>query len=140
MSIRVFLLLVVTAVLWGSTSIIEKPALRTTDPLLAVTIRSIFITAILAAICTLYGKWTELFKTSASDTLSFCLSGLMAGLLGMFTYYLALRAVPASKAVPIAASYPLVAAVLGAIFLGESLTPVRIIGTLMIIIGVSLVK
>jgi transporter family protein len=58
----------------------------------------------------------------------------------MLTYFYALQAAPASRAVPIAASYPLVAALLGIAFLGESLTLSKLAGTVLIIAGVWLVK
>lgn len=140
MPLQVFLLLIVTAILWGITPVVEKVALKSTDPLTGLVIRSIFVAFVLLIICSVTGKWSQVMNTSARDKIFFCLSGLMAGLLGMLTYYFALKISPASKAVPIAATYPLVAAILGVIFLGENVTLLRIIGTVFIIAGVWLVK
>ncbi|MBN2406260.1 MAG: EamA family transporter [Elusimicrobia bacterium] len=140
MTLSVIILLLITALLWGSTPVIEKVALQTTDPLVGLTIRSVFIAAILALVCAVSGKWPAVFSTPLRDKFFFGLSGFMAGLLGMFTYYLALRVSPSSRVVPIAAAYPLFAAVLGAIFLREEVTLVRVLGTVFIVAGVWLVK
>lgn len=140
MSSHAFLLLLITALLWGGTPILEKAALKITDPVTGIFIRSAFITFIMLIICLLTGKWQTVLNTPLKAKMLFCLSGLMAGLLGMFTYYHALRISPVSKAVPIAAAYPLVAAVLGVIFLGEQITLFRVLGVAFIIFGVWLVK
>ncbi len=140
MSTQVFILLIITIMLWGSTPVIEKMALQTTDPFIGLVIRSLFVAFILIIVCLVSGKWSEVLDTPLKDKVLFSFSGLLAGLLGMYTYFLALKIIPVSKAVPIAASYPLVAAILGVVILGESVTLLRVMGTLFIIIGVWLVK
>ena len=58
----------------------------------------------------------------------------------MWTYFGALKLDETSKIVPIAAIYPLVTAVLSILILKEGVTLFRLIGTLLIIIGVWLVR
>jgi transporter family protein len=58
----------------------------------------------------------------------------------MWTYYTALKLEATSRIVPIAASYPLVTAILSALILGEGLTVPRLIGTGLIVSGIWLVK
>ena len=140
MTLRVFTLLIVTAILWGTSPIIEKSALDGADPLVGVTIRSLAISVVLIIIMLLSGRMHDVINNPMKNTVLFCVSGLIAGLFGMLTYFHALRLAPASKAVPIAGAYPLVAAILGAIILGENVTVFRIIGTVLIITGVWLVK
>lgn len=140
MTTYAFFLLVLTAFFWGAPPAFEKAALRTTDPVVGLTIRSIFVSSILLIFVTFAGKWTDILKTPLRDKLFFSLSGLSAGLLGMIFYYMALKITPISKAVPVAASYPLVAVLLGIVFLGESVTLQKVAGTLLIIFGVWLVK
>jgi len=65
---------------------------------------------------------------------------MMAGLLGMWTYYTALKMEATSKIVPIAACYPLVTAFLSVLILKEGVTFQRIIGTALIVSGIWLVK
>jgi transporter family protein len=67
-------------------------------------------------------------------------SGMMAGLLGMWTYYEALKMEATSKIVPIAACYPLVTAFLSFLILKEGVTLPRVIGTALIVGGIWLVK
>jgi transporter family protein len=65
---------------------------------------------------------------------------MMAGLLGMWTYYAALKMEATSKIVPIAASYPLVTALLSVLILREEVTLPRVVGTAFIVIGIWFVK
>ncbi len=133
-------LLLLTVLLWGSAPILEKIGVGRVDPLTAVTIRSFAITIILLIILTFTGRIKGLFTTDMKSIAIFAISGLMAGLIGMWTYLSALRLGATSKVVPIAATYPLVTAILSVIILKEGVTLLRLIGTLFIIIGVWLVR
>jgi len=88
----------------------------------------------------LLGKGRELIELDGKSILIFGVSGVMAGLLGMWTYYAALKMEATSKIVPIAACYPLVTALLSVFILKEGITLPRVIGTAMIVSGVWLVK
>lgn len=133
-------LLITTALLWGATPIIEKIGLAKVDPLIGVTIRSLIVTVGLFLLTFLLGKGKELGSIDGKSILLFGLSGLMAGLLGMWTYYSALKVGATSKIVPIAASYPLVTTLLSMLILKEGVTLTRVIGTAFIVIGIWLVK
>ncbi len=133
-------LLIVTALLWGVTPIIEKMGLARVDPLVGVTVRSFLVTIGLFFLTFLLGKGKELGSLDGKSIFLFGLSGLMAGLLGMWTYYSALKIGATSKIVPIAASYPLVTTLLSMIILKEGVTLTRAIGTALIVIGIWLVK
>ena len=136
----VTLLLVITALLWGATPIIEKIGLAKVDPLVGVTVRSTVVTIGLFILLLFMGKGRELIEVSGRNILLFGASGVMAGLLGMWTYYMALRMEATSKIVPIAASYPLVTAFLSVLILGEGVTLSRVAGTALIVSGIWLVK
>lgn len=136
----VLFLLIVTALLWGVTPIFEKIGLIKVDPLIGVTIRSAIVTAGLFILTFLFGKGRALFEVDGKSFFMFGLSGVMAGLLGMWTYYIALRMGPTSKIVPIAACYPLVTALLSILILREGVTLTRLIGTALIVSGIWLVK
>ncbi len=133
-------LLIATALLWGATPIIEKIGLARVDPLVGVTIRSFIVTVGLFLLTFLLGKGKELGSLDGKSILLFGLSGVMAGLLGMWTYYSALKVGATSKIVPIAASYPLVTTILSVLILKEGVTFPRVIGTALIVIGIWLVK
>ncbi len=129
-----------TALLWGATPILEKMGLAKVDPLIGVTTRSAIVTAGLFLLIFLTGKGRALMELDGRSLLLFGASGMMAGLLGMWTYYSALRMEVTSKVVPIAASYPLVTALLSVLILKEEVTLHRVIGTALIVSGIWLVK
>jgi transporter family protein len=110
------------------------------DPLVGVTIRSTIVTIGLFILTFLLGKGRSLVEVDGRSILLFGLSGLMAGLVGMWTYYAALKMEATSKIVPIAACYPLVTALLSTLILKEGVTLPRVIGTVLIVTGVWLVK
>ena len=134
------LLLILTAIFWGSSPILEKMGLTKIEPLTAVTIRSVAVTVVLLIFVALTGRIKDIMQVDAKTTTLFVVSGIMAGFLGMWTYFGALKLAPASKVVPIAAVYPLVTAVLSIIILKEGVTIFRMIGTILIIIGIWFVK
>ena len=136
----VILLLIITTLLWGSTPILEKMGLTKVDPLIGVTIRSAIVTAGLFLLTFLLGKGRALMELDGKSIFLFGASGMMAGLLGMWTYYGALKIGATSKIVPIAACYPLVTALLSVLILKEGVTLHRVIGTALIVSGVWLVK
>ena len=136
----VLVLLILTAILWGSSPILEKIGLRYTSPLIALTVRSVGVTVILLITLASVGRLKELLSLEGKTIALFIISGTMAGLLGMWTYFGALKAGATSKIVPIAACYPLITAFLSVIFLKEGVTLVRLIGTILIVAGVWLVK
>ena len=136
----VLILLIITTLLWGVTPIIEKIGLLRVDPLIGITIRSFIVTGGLIILLVFIGKHKQLMEVDGKSFLIFSTSGLLAGLLGMWTYYTVLKAWPTSKVVPIAASYPLVTVILSTIILREGINFSRLIGTLLIILGIWLVK
>jgi len=133
-------LLVATAVLWGATPIIEKIGLARVDPLIGVTVRSTIVTVGLLILTLLLGKGRDLLAVEGRTLFIFGASGMMAGLLAMWTYYTALKMEATSKIVPIAACYPLVTVLLGVLILKEGITLSRVVGTALIVSGIWLVK
>ena len=140
MNPEVILFLILTVILWGSTPVLEKIGLGKTDPLTGVTIRSLAVTLVLLLYAVISGKAKAIFTTNLKTIAIFSITGIMAGLLGMITYFFALKKAPASQVVPIAATYPLVAAFLSIVMLGEQVTPLRILGTVLIILGIWFVQ
>ena len=110
------------------------------DPLIGVTIRSAVVTVGLFLLIFFLGKGRALIELDGKSVLLFGASGLMAGLLGMWTYYGALKMEATSRIVPIAACYPLVTALLSVLVLKEGVSFYRVIGTALIVSGIWLVK
>ena len=137
---EIILLLIVTAFLWGTTPVLEKIGLGSVDPLTGVTIRSIAVTVALVIYLVLAGKMRQVFQADFKTWAIFSITGLMAGLLGMLTYFIALKRGATSQIVPIAAAYPLVTAILSVLILGEHVTFLRLIGTILIVAGIWFVR
>lgn len=140
MKLLPILLLAITALCWGSTPILEKVGLKEVDPFVGVTVRSVAITAVLLVVAAVSGRLGDILSVDLRTVLIFSSSGVLAGLLGMWTYFWALKMGATSRVVPIAASYPLVTALLGMLLLGEQLTLLRFLGIVLIVLGIWLVK
>lgn len=140
MKADVLFLLAITAFLWGATPVLEKIGLGKVDPLTGVTIRSLAVTVALLIYLLLAGKIKQIFQADPKSLAIFIITGLMAGLLGMLTYFAALKKGATSQIVPIAATYPLVTAILSILILGENVTFLRLAGTVFIILGIWLVR
>jgi len=136
----VIFLLVVATLLWGATPILEKIGLTKVDPLVGITIRSAVATVGLLILTLLLGRGRALIEVDGKGFLLFGASGVLAGALGMWAYYAALKMEATSKIVPISASYPLVTALLTVLILREGVTLPRVIGTALIVIGIWFVK
>lgn len=140
MNKEVLLLLILTAFLWGATPVLEKMGLGKTDPLTGVTIRSIAVTLALLIYVAVSGKVKQLLTADAKTIVIFSVTGLMAGGIAMVTYFYALKKGATSQVVPIAATYPLITAMMSVLILGERVTPLRLLGTVLIIAGVWFVQ
>lgn len=133
-------MLIITMLLWGTTPLFEKIGLKHTEPLMGVFIRSLAITVILFVIYLFSGRLNEFTKVPPMGYVLFSASGIMAGLIAMWTYFYLLKAGMASKIVPIAAAYPLITAILSMVILKEEVNMQRIVGVILTIIGVVLIK
>jgi bacterial/archaeal transporter family protein len=134
------LLLFVTMLFWGATPLLEKLGLKEVEPLTGILIRSGTITIVLLVVYLFNGRIHELTKISVKNYSLFAASGIMAGLVAMWTYYYLLRTGMTSKIVPIAASYPFITAILSIVILGEQVTFQRIIGICFTIAGIILIQ
>jgi transporter family protein len=137
--LKILLYSLTTVLLWGAAPIIEKIGLTKASPFAGVTIRTIAIAIILLTIMIMTGRSQEVMAVGAKGFLLFCCSGILAGLLGMWTYFAALQMGEISRVVPISSAYPLVASFLGIIILREGFSLPRLLGTVLIISGVWLV-
>ncbi|ADL08923.1 EamA family transporter [Thermosediminibacter oceani] len=134
-----YIFALLTALFWGAAPILGKMGLAKLPPFLALSLRSFTISAVLLATGLLSGS----FKNLSIETRSFLFiagEGLMASLLGQLAYYYALKYSEASKVVPISSAFPLVTVALAFLFLRESLTLKKFFGTLLVILGIILIR
>jgi transporter family protein len=134
------LLLLLTVICWGIAPIVEKIGLTKVGPLTALTIRSLAIALSLIIFIFLTGRVKGLFAVEGRAILLFTISGILAGLLGMLTYFGALKMADASRIVPVVASYPLITLIFSVLLLREGVSWPRVLGTLLIVGGIWLIK
>ena len=111
-----------------------------TDPLTALTIRTIGVAAAVFLINILGGR-IEALKTVEPKTWLFLITeGLCAAVLGHYAYLYALKYGKVSSVIPITAAFPIITIILGAVLLHEVLTPGKLAGGLLVVAGVFLIK
>lgn len=131
---------ILTALCWGLAPIFEKVGIAKMSPLVAVTVRSVIISLILIVVVLFTGEASAILKIDSRSLVYIAIGGILAGLLGQGLYFYALKSGESSRVVPIAGTYPLVAAILGITLLGEALTLQKTIGVILIVGGILLVK
>lgn len=135
-----YMLALVAALCWGVAPIFEKWSLLRASPLTVLTVRSLVVSATLLVVGLLTGQLQELRRVDASLFQLIAMGGLFGSLVGLFIYFWALKQDLASTIVPVAGSYPLVAAILGILFLGEPFSIQRLCGAFLIVLGIFLVR
>ena len=138
MNLMIFIFL--TTLFWGVAAIFDKLALGKTSPFAGMMVRQFILTGVLLAVGIGTRRLGSLGTLDRRTILFFGLSGICGGVLGLWTYYHALRLGGASLVVPITATYPLFTVLLSWLILQEGLTIHRVVGTVLIVIGVWLVK
>lgn len=101
---------------------------------LATLIRTVVVLALLAAIISVRGEWQKSEAIPLHSWLFLILSGAATGL-SWLCYYRALQLGPVSRVAPIDKLSVALAIVLGAVFLGESLTWPVVLGGALIVTG-----
>lgn len=138
---QAYLFIVLTVLFWGLAPLFDKIALREASPLLGLIIRSVAVFfSLLILSFFMKENFFVSFKLPFKTIFLFSLSGIFAGLLGMLTYYSALKSLPSSIVVPLCSIYPLITTLLGMFLLAEGFSWVRLLGVILIILGVWLVK
>lgn len=132
---RAALWALLAALCFGIAPMFEKLALKTINPLVAVFIRATVTALFIGVVLTIEGGWGQLADLKAPSWFFIVVSGLIGVLLAQVFYFQALQTDEVGRIVPIVGSYPLFAALLAAVFLGERLTPGRIFGTFLVFLG-----
>jgi transporter family protein len=140
LDMKLMLFLFLTTLFWGMAAIFDKLALGKTSPLSGMMVRQFILTGILLAVGIGSGRLGSMGAMDLRTMVLFGLSGICGGVLGLWTYYHALKLGGASLVVPITATYPLITVLLSWLILQEGLTVSRVLGTGLIVIGVWLVK
>lgn len=123
---------------WGIAPIFADLGLEDVSPYIGLSIRTFGIAFVLL----FFGLTTgEISKIQAIDLrTSFFLvgEGVLAGLLGHLAYFYGIKAGELSRIVPIAMAFPLLTAVISIVFLGESISTLKVAGIISTVVGVIL--
>jgi len=133
------LLALLTAAAWGIGGYFEKKGLHLggLSPQMGITIRTFVALVILGAVS--FPQWKTLPQAGPKAlTMMIVGGGVVAGAVGMLSFYAAIKGAPLSKVMPIAFTSPLFGAVMGIIFGGEPLTWKTALGMALTVGGIVL--
>lgn len=138
---KAFYFALMTAVVWGIVPILEKMGVARIAPLAGVFIRSCGVVIGIFIMAIFNNQAVRIaLKADPRTIFLLVLGGFMASIVGQIFFYNALKIGEVSKVVPIAGIYPLVAFLLGVIFLGETFTAVRLGGVIFVVLGLFLLR
>jgi len=135
-----FLFALLAAVIWGVAPAVEKMALQNVSPFAGLVVRTAVATSVVLIFSFLMGEWREILTLDSRTILYLSLGGILGSFLGTLAYYHALKSGEVGLVVPVSSLYPLIALIIGVLVLGESLTLQRLLGIILIVVGISLIK
>jgi transporter family protein len=130
-----------TALLWGIVPVFEKMGLSKLTPAAGIFVRCLSV-SIGAVILFLFNPalLNELSHAPIKNIALIVAGGFTANFLGQLLFYNALKNGEASKVVPIAGAYPLVAFFMGVFLLGEKITLAKTAGIGLVLAGLILLR
>jgi len=135
LSAIIFLLLAILG--WGLGAFFDKVSLGHMDPSGAFYVRSLFMILVFTPL--VLWKYQPMKQALVgSDKLGpiFVMSSVIVSMGGVFFYLKALSGGEASKIVPLSSTYPFITFALALLFLGESFTVNKFIGTVLLSGGI----
>jgi len=134
---KAVLLALLSAILWGSAPLLFKLGLRgEVPPLVGIFYHNLTAT-LLSLLSILLIKESLLYPAKYIVLIS--LGGLVSGFLGLLLYYKAIKIGEVSVVAPVAATSPLWASLLAFLMLGESFSLLKLVGSLLVVLGVILI-
>jgi len=131
---------IITACVWGVVPIIEKIALGKVSPFVGIFYRCIGVAFGIILLGLFFIKPQELKAIDAKSVILLVSAGFLANFVGQLLFFHGLKSGEVSSFVPIAGSFPLVSFILGVVFLGESISPFKIGGVVLITLGIWALK
>ena len=131
---------IITACVWGIVPIIEKIAIGKISPFVGIFYRCIGVAFGIILLGFFMIKPQELKVIDAKSVILLVSAGFLANFVGQLLFFHGLKSGEVSSFVPIAGSFPLVSFILGVVFLGESINPLKIGGVVLITLGIWALK
>jgi drug/metabolite transporter (DMT)-like permease len=129
---------IATAVLFASTNVVYKKLGDRITTLEIVATRT-FVSLPLAIILVLPLFNPDGIFLTFDGVIILAISMIIGLVIGDFLYFESQERIGVSRAFPIAASYPLLVYLLAAMFLEEPVYPIRVLGAIMVVVGVGLI-
>lgn len=135
----VFLLSLFGMVCWGIAPIFAKMALKDLNPVAGLIFRTLFAASIIVCWSIGSGSLYQIKGVPIYTWILIAIEAVLATLVGDLAYFAAIKKGEVSLVTIIMSSSPLVTLIFACIFLGEKITLLRIIGAILVIIGVILI-
>ncbi len=130
---------VVTALIWGVVPLLEKVGLTKIPPMIGLFYRCFGV--VLGFMMLGFILKTQQVKVAdVRGALFLVLGGFLASFLAQICFYHSLQLGEMSRVVPISASYPLIAFILGVVVLGEPLSFLKVLGAVLVVAGICVLK
>lgn len=137
---KYFIYALLAATCWGIAPIFEKIGLRVVSIPVAIFIRSGLTLLVLMIVIYIGRKKYLMEALDIKGVIFVVLGGIFSVLLAQFLYFAALRKGDASKVIPVIGVYPAFTLIFSFLLLGEKITFVKIIGLLLITIGLMVIS
>jgi drug/metabolite transporter (DMT)-like permease len=125
---------------WAVAPILYRQALFKVNVISANIVRCATNAAVMLLVLVALGKWGVLASLPASVAGLVVVSGIVGLGIGDTLYMLGLKTVGVSRAVPLAATYPLFSLVWATALLGQPLTVIAVVGAVVIVAGIWLLS
>lgn len=136
-----FHLALLAALVWGSAAFCEKMGLLGMDPLMGVWVRALGVFLGGAVLTIFIPQFSVKFAQIGWSSFAWLLGGgILASIIGQIFFYQALKIGEIGRVASVGGSWPLVAFVLGMIFLGETVTLRKAAGVALVFLGVTMLK
>ncbi len=135
-----FIWAALAAFVWGIVPLLEKLGLVKVQPLVGLFYRSLGVVIGLFLLGIFLLKPSEIKSVNLRSIVFLVLGGFLASFIAQICFYKGLKIGEVSRVVPIAGSFPLVTFLFGVLFLGESVNLAKIIGVLLIVLGIWALK
>lgn len=124
---------------WGLAPLFGKLGLRGTNPVTALSIRTLIAASLVAAWTLSFGDPDRLRQVPPRNLLFIGIEALLATLLGDLAYFIALKHGNINQVNLVLAASPLVTVLAAYLLLDEKLTPPQLLGAFLVIAGLFLI-
>jgi transporter family protein len=135
-----FIWAVLAACIWGIAPLLEKLGLVKVEPLVGLFYRCCGVMAGFLLLGIFMLKPQQIKSVDLRSIGFIMLGGFLASVVAQICFYNGLKMGEVSRVVPISGSYPLIAFMLGVLFLGESISLIKLAGVACIVLGIWVLK